>query len=225
MEYSRSFVVNKNKSAMINDTDRTLALAGVFQAAVLTHQIAQRGLADSAPYEASLGSIAETDPADVPAVFGGVAGVRKGLQVLLAQLDRTPGERNLEITRYAMTLLQLGGRLLRDTRRLKDIGDGIDAVKQRTDSYPLGHQNQLALLAEIYQRNVSTLSPRVMVTGEPLHLQNPDNQNRIRSILLAGVRSAILWQQCGGSRLKLLFGRRKLVETARHLLADTDETV
>ena len=79
------------------------------------------------------------------------------------------------------------------------------------------------MLAEVYQRNISTLSPRVMVTGEPLHLQNPDNQNRIRAVLLAGVRAAILWQQCGGNRWTLLFGRRRLVDAARSLLAAADD--
>ena len=204
---------------MPTDNDRVLALAGVFQAAALTHQIAHRGLADNDPLEASLHSITETDPADVPSVFGGVAGVKTGLQVLIGQLDRAPGGRNLEVTRYAMTLLQLGERLLKDQARLGDISEGVEAVKHRLQHYPLAHQNQLAMLAEIYQRNVSTLSPRVMVTGEPLHLQNPDNQNRIRSVLLAGVRSAILWRQCGASRWTLLFGRRKLVEAARNLIS------
>jgi len=206
---------------MSTDNDRALALAGVFQAAALTHEIAHRGLADSEPFEASLLSITETDPADVPAVFGGVAGVKTGLQVLLGQLDRAPGGRNLEITRYAMTLLQLGERLLKDQTRLGDIGQGIEAAKARLRDYPLAHQNQLALLADIYQRNISTLTPRIMVTGEPLHLQNPDNQNRIRAALLAGVRSAILWRQCGASRWTLLFGRRKLVNAARTLMSTT----
>jgi len=209
---------------MHTDNDRVLALAGVFQAAVLAGQIAHRGLADSAPLESSLGSIIETEPANVPAVFGGIAGVKTGLQVLLAQLDRAPGGRNLEVVRYAMTLLQLAGRLMRDSARLEDISKGIDAVKDRLQHFPIAHQNQLAMLAEIYQRNISSLTPRVMVSGEPLHLQNPDNQNRIRAILLAGIRAAILWQQCGGNRWKLLVGRRRLVSTARDLLATVETT-
>jgi len=33
------------------------------------------------------------------------------------------------------------------------------------------------------------------------------------------MRSAVLWRQCGGTRLGLIFGRRKMVETAGALLA------
>lgn len=207
---------------MHTDSDRALALAGVFQAAFLAQQIARKGMADNESFEATLGSLLETDPADTQAVFGGLSGVQKGLRILLSQLDRAPSGRDLELTKYAMTLLQLGDRLLKDGNRLQDVAQGIDAVKDRQVHFPLAHQNQLAMLADIYQRNISTLSPRVMVSGEPLHLQNPDNQARIRAVLLAGVRAAILWRQCGGSRWKLIFGRQRLVNAARHWLGQSD---
>ena len=36
----------------------------------------------------------------------------------------------------------------------------------------------------------------------------------------AGIRAGILWLQCGGSRLTLVFGRRRLIEAAQGLLQD-----
>jgi high frequency lysogenization protein len=45
------------------------------------------------------------------------------------------------------------------------------------------------------------LSPRIMVNGDPAHLNNPENANRIRALLLAGIRAAMLWRQSGGGRL------------------------
>ena len=57
-----------------------------------------------------------------------------------------------------------------------------------------------------------------MVRGEPLHLQNPENVNRIRALLLAAIRSAMLWRQCGGRRLHILLGRKKLWRMADALL-------
>ena len=207
---------------MHTDSDRALALAGVFQAAALAQQIARKGIADNEPLEASLGSLLETDPTNTQAVFGDVSGVQRGLRILLSQLDRAPSGRDLELTKYAMTLLQLGDRLMKDGKRLQDVASGIEAVKARETHYTLGHQNQLAMLADIYQRNVSTLTPRIMVSGEPLHLQNPDNQARIRAVLLAGVRAAILWRQCDGNRWKLILGRQRLVNAARQLLMQSD---
>jgi high frequency lysogenization protein len=58
-----------------------------------------------------------------------------------------------------------------------------------------------------------------MVSGEPLHLDNKDNQARIRAALLGGVRAAMLWRQVGGRRWQILLGQRRLLESARAYLA------
>jgi len=46
-------------------------------------------------------------------------------------------------------------------------------------------------------------------------LPNDDNAAKIRALLLAGIRAAVLWQQLGGSRWKLFWSRRKYVATAK----------
>ena len=83
--------------------------------------------------------------------------------------------------------------------------------------------NILAGLADIYSTTISTLSPRIMVRGEPLHLQNPENINRIRALLLAGIRSAMLWRQCGGRRLQILLGRKRLWRISDDLMRRAQE--
>jgi high frequency lysogenization protein len=57
-----------------------------------------------------------------------------------------------------------------------------------------------------------------MVQGDPRHLHAPDNQNRIRALLLAGIRAAWLWRQVGGSRWKILLGRKQLAAAGRDYL-------
>ena len=42
-------------------------------------------------------------------------------------------------------------------------------------------------------------------------------QDKIRACLLAGIRSAVLWRQVGGSKWQLLFHRKKLVQAAQQL--------
>ena len=49
-------------------------------------------------------------------------------------------------------------------------------------------------------------------------LQNPRNAERIRALLLAGIRSATLWRQLGGNRWQLFFSRRKILKDAYALL-------
>jgi high frequency lysogenization protein len=82
------------------------------------------------------------------------------------------------------------------------------------------HQNILGQLADIYSETISTMQPRIMVHGDPMRLQDRDNVNCIRSLLLAGIRSATLWHQCGGTRLKIILARNKIISNAKMLLED-----
>jgi high frequency lysogenization protein len=65
---------------------------------------------------------------------------------------------------------------------------------------------------------LSTFNYRIQVKGEQKFLENPENINKVRALLLAGVRSAVLWRQKGGSRLQLLFSRAKTLQTTTRLL-------
>jgi high frequency lysogenization protein len=56
-----------------------------------------------------------------------------------------------------------------------------------------------------------------MVAGEQNYLQKTETAARVRTLLLAGIRAAVLWRQLGGSKWKLLFARKKYVAVARQL--------
>ncbi|HBH35247.1 MAG TPA: lysogenization regulator HflD [Gammaproteobacteria bacterium] len=196
---------------------QTIALAGVYQAAALVDNLARSGQADPAAMEKSLFSIFQIDADSTTEVFSGLEGVRYGLQQLQQQLA-SPAREQVGITRYGISVLLLAGKLLKDPERVKRISESIKTAAAKLDLYDYTHSNQIAALADIYSSTISDLSPRIMVKGEPIHLQNPETQNRVRALLLAGIRSAILWRQLGGSRLQLLFKRKLLVKTARQLL-------
>jgi high frequency lysogenization protein len=80
-------------------------------------------------------------------------------------------------------------------------------------------------LASVYTDTISTLQPRIMVKGEESVLRNVDSQNMIRALLLAGMRATVLWKQCGGSRIRLIFQRRRILETCRLLLQQAGDPV
>jgi high frequency lysogenization protein len=202
---------------MKTERDRCIALAGVFQAAELARQVATKGMGDTAAMEASLGSLLKIDADSVSDVYGGVDKVLPGLrtvQRLLTSRKQADGE----VTRYVIALLHLERKLSRSPKMLQTIQDGICLAQERVEHFHLMHPNIVSQLADIYSNTISTLKPRIMVHGEPLHLQNPDNVNRIRALLLAGIRSAMLWRQCGGRRLQVLFGRKRLLSEINSLL-------
>jgi high frequency lysogenization protein len=200
-----------------SEADRALALGGLLQAALLARSLARDGNAPESAYQASVYSLLQLDAPDVPSVYDGVVGVALGLRTLVTQLN-APAERNLEVTRYAVAVLQLEAKLQRDRQRLEGLGKDLAQLRQRHEDSPLGAAEMAAAFAEIYQRHISTLSPRIIVKGEPVYLQNPDLAARIRTALLAGIRAAHLWRQCGGRRWQLLLRRRRVLDSAKALL-------
>ncbi len=196
---------------------QTIALAGVYQAVALVDSLAHSGQADADAMEKSLYSVFQTDADSTTEIFSGLDGVRYGLQKLQKQLT-SPAREQIGTTHYSISVLLLSGKLLKNPEKLNQISKGIKAAAAKLDLYDYTHSNQIAALADIYSSNISDLSPRIMVKGDPLHLQNPETRNRVRALLLAGIRAAILWRQLGGSRIQLLFKRKLLVKTAKQLV-------
>ncbi len=200
-------------------TDRTIALAGLLQAVALVAQTANRGTVDPAPLETVIRSLFVRSPEETVDVYGDLGALRLGLQTLIGQLGANSSGRDMEIARYAMTLLHLERQLGKRKDLLEQIGTGLEGTERQLAHFHLTHETIMASLADIYVNTVSTLPPRIMVSGEHGHLQRPEIANRVRALLLAGMRAAVLWTQCGGNRWQLLFRRKALVNEATRLLA------
>lgn len=198
----------------------TLALAGIFQAAELVKQVALHGLLDQAPFESSISSILKVDADSVEDVYGGVSGVKMGLKTLQTQLNGDKQHRDTDVLRYALGLIQLERKLNKQPTMLKTIGDGIEQATRQASLCHITDASVLEVLAHIYSKTLSTFNYRIQVVGEPRYLQDPRIANKIRSLLLAGIRSAVLWQQKGGRRWQLLFSRKKIVQAVDNLLAN-----
>lgn len=199
------------------EEDRVVALAGVFQAAVLVRQVARKGMVDQSPLAASIGSVLMLDAPSAAALYGGPEGVATGLRALTRELSGGARAHDREVIRYVLALVHLERKLVRRRPLLDRLREGITAAQGAAEHYGTGHPNLLARLADLYSNTVSTLSPRIIVHGEPGYLNNPDNANRVRALLLAGIRAAVLWRQKGGGRLQLLLHRRRTLDIAERL--------
>ena len=200
-------------------SDRCIALAGVFQACALVQQIATRGTANSAVIETSIESLFRFDASSTEDVFGGLPGISTGLRTLKDQLSNARNERDMEITRYVISLLVLERNLNRNPAMLETVTTRLKEIESSLEYFDLGHDTIFAKLGGLYQDTISTLGPRVMVNGEQSWLSNETNASKIRALLLAGIRSAVLWRQCGGSRWQILFSRKKYLQQCEQLLA------
>ena len=199
-------------------TNQTIALAGIAQAAALVQQLATTGTCDPAAMETSIASILKIDSDSVIDIYGGsLAGIKLGLTQLNVQMNGFKIV-NPEQARYSASLVFLENQLSGRKDLLKSIQTGVTKAQAQSEHFGLLHENVLANLGDVYQSTISTLQPRIMVNGEEKHLSRPDIANKIRACLLAGIRSAILWKQCGGARWKFLFFRKKIQAELQILL-------
>ncbi len=198
-------------------TNQTIALAGIAQACSLVQQLATTGTANNSALESSIGSLLKIDADNVVDVFGGLNNIKYGLQQLENQLTGRAIS-NPEQARYAAQLVYLERQLSNRPEMLRTIHTGIEKAQAQAEHFGLLHENVLANLGDLYHTTISTIPPRIMVNGEQEYLSNPAIVNKIRSLLLAGIRSTLLWRQCGGARWKFLFFRKKLQDEIRFLL-------
>lgn len=207
---------------MIRERDRhqAMAMAGIIQAAYLVDQIARTGQAEPAAFNATLHSLFSFDPDSPEAVYGGLHNLQLGLGVLRDLLGSNRSERAdfSNILRYTLGLLHLQSKLSRQSEMQAIIRSRLQHTEKKLEHFS-NHINEIASsLSAIYQDTLSTFKFRIQVTGSYQQLQNPGNADRIRALLLAGVRSAFLWRQVGGNRWQLILGRNRLLRATEALL-------
>jgi high frequency lysogenization protein len=197
--------------------DAAIALAGTFQAAWLVNEVALRGKVPPAPFACIIESVFAIDPPDTPSVYGGVANLDIGLGLLERHLSGRPPAEEMQIIRYVLGVLHLERKLVSNRELMDRLGAGIRRIRGQAEHFSTTHENVIAALADLYVNTVSTLTPRIIVGGEHGHLSQPANANRVRALLLAAMRSAVLWRQNGGTRIQLLFRRRQIATAAQRL--------
>lgn len=209
---------------MNNFESRTLALAGVFRAAALVTVLANEGTLSDDDLRISVESIFETSPNDVIQVYGSVQNISLGFQTMLNQLNKDSKHRDMDIARYVVSMLFLERRLIKNPTMLETLSTGIELATRQSEHFSTTHENVISNIADLYSRTISGLGPRIMVNGEQSLLETTAISNKIRTILLSGIRSAVLWQQLGGRRWHVIFNRGKYLTTAQKFLKNEKNT-
>ena len=189
--------------------ERVLALAGLAQALAQVRRIADTGQAEASIVQTALDSVFRIDAATPADVYGGAAAVRPGLQLLRGYLRNEP--RDQMLPRLALAVIQLERRFSRDPMAAR-VQQGILALAPEAARQGSNHPDVLAALGKLYADTVSQLRPRVMVQGNPHYLGQQAVVAEIRAVLLATLRSAVLWRQMGGSLWDFLLRRRDMLE-------------
>jgi high frequency lysogenization protein len=198
--------------------NQTLALAGMFQAAVLVDEIALHGSCDPDSFDSCFDSLFTIDAETTEQALGDIVHLARGFEALgdyLGGENRSPGK---NIAYYLLSILKIAVQVLRDQNLSNQLLQGLRNIESHADDFNMSRGSVINKIDGLYQDYISSLSPRIIVRGEQNYLRNSDNAARIRVLLLAGIRAAVLWQQLGGSKWTLFWSRKKYISAARHFL-------
>jgi high frequency lysogenization protein len=195
--------------------NQTMALAAMFQAATLVNELAQHGSYDLQAFDCSFNSLFTIDADTTREALGDITCLSRGFSALADYLggeNRSPGR---NIAYYLLSMLKISNQLLRNESLADKMLSGLQRIDSSSSDFNLSRTSVINKIDGLYQDCISSLSPRIIVRGEQNYLRNDDNAAKIRVLLLAGIRAAVLWQQLGGSRWKLFWSRKQYISTAK----------
>jgi high frequency lysogenization protein len=203
-----------------NTTAQVLALAGLLQCTYLVDLLARSGQAETENLSPLLNSLFKFDADSAEQVYGGQRGVKMGLSILKDLLDANEVDRYRSAVGYAMSVLYLQGKLAHNTEVLEIIHSRLQHVEFKQSHFSNNINDIASSVAAIYQDTVSTFNYRIKINGSAQQLQNPATAEMIRALLLAAIRSAVLWRQSGGKRWHFLLSRKRLRSALENLAGD-----
>jgi high frequency lysogenization protein len=199
--------------------NQTLALAGMFQSATLLDELALHGNCDAPEFDCCFDSLFTID-ADTPReALGDLGCLSRGFTALSDYLggeNRSPGR---NIAYYLLSMVKLSSQILRDDNLAEALLKGLRRIESDRIDFDMSRHSVIHKIDGLYQDCISKLSPRIIVRGEQSYLRNDDNAAKVRVLLLAGIRAAVLWQQLGGNRWSMFWSRKKYVATAKKFLS------
>ena len=199
--------------------EQTIALAGLYQSCRVVSKIAWSGEYDAQELTPLINCILKIDSVKTEDIYMNVPSLQTGLIYLKKQIVGDIFTRSSETRRYIASLKQLSDNLMADDKCIIRIQTLLKEMDSRSESMTI--DEKATELSNIYQKTLSNFEPRIIVNGENLYLTDQIHASRIRTALFAGVRSMILWQQLGGSKLKLFLLKVKFAKQIDKYLDST----
>ena len=205
----------------------TIALAALFQCCTQIQRVASTGYYDENAVACVLRALIVTNPRTVEDIYP-MDGLKVGFKQIVDGLSKSSQVKDvatIDITKVALKLISLAISVERNGRIFDRLSDEIDELKQtitrefedflQGNPQSVNDQNNIHLFGTLYQSIISPNFAKLLIYGEEQHLRVPANQEKIRALLLAGIRAVILWRQIGGRRRFLVFRRKAIVEYAK----------
>lgn len=197
--------------------EQVLALAAAFQACQLLDNLAKHGETSNPELETAVRSLLNQAPQSTEEVFGTRANLVLGMQSMHELLSPTPAQRANGVLGYVINVMHVERKLTNNQDMLNRIGAGIAQATRQAQHFSTTDERVLASLADLYQQTISTFRFRIQVRGQGGHLQQAQTANRVRCLLFAAIRAALLWRQLGGRRWHLILRRNQVLQQLHRL--------
>ncbi|HHW4677901.1 MAG TPA: high frequency lysogenization protein HflD [Xylella sp.] len=197
--------------------NRVLALAGVVQALQQVRKIAETGQSETSVVRTGIDSVFRIDTESPEAVYGRAHNLTQGLQLLRDHFNNQI--RDQLLPRLTLSVLQLERRFMKDASIIAAVSAGItQAAHQAEQTGDSAHPEVLSTLGTLYANTISHLRPRIIVQGNPHYLGQAGVVAEIRAMLLAALRSAVLWRQLNGTLWDFMLAKRAMAAATERAL-------
>lgn len=197
---------------------RILPLAAISQTSFCVWQLANQGsLSDKNLAIPLMRSVLKLDSQSLEDVYGTTETLLPGLQAFINHTTSSQAA-NSEQAYYIIHLIRLEGLLQKNKSAMKELGRSLLQIQKQQEVFHFDTNKIEANLASVYRDVISPLSKPIQVRGNPRYLSNEYVQHKVRALLLAGIRSAVLWRQMGGKKRHFILNRKRMVTAAQELL-------
>lgn len=199
--------------------ERCIALSAIFQVALLVNQLAQTDAPlPTEAFSSLIESLFVTSPNTTLEIYKNLNSLHMGNETLLTffmKKNKTKEEQVL--TRYVINLMLLQKKLKKNHPYELKIGDTLKQIQQEINHGTYTEQWILSDLSNLYSKTISKLGLQIRIIGKKTNLQQRLIVSKIRALLLAGIRAAVLWEQKGGKTHHLFIFRHPLIKASKQL--------
>lgn len=192
--------------------NQTIALAAICQAASMVCDASRGKALDKDALRQLFNGVMVTSPNSVFDVYQNIQDLRAGCNSMVKQMSGKTDNRDMELTRYIAGIMALSKKLMQSSKAQQQLSEAIDQVSRRLDHFDITSDTVASNFADGYSKAISPLGQKIQVMGDANVLTQDVVQNKIRALLLAGVRAGVLWRQMGGKRRQFIFNRKQILQ-------------
>ena len=215
--------MNASPSNFSNWEHQNIALCAVAQCAALVHELAIGKEIKQCQLASAINPLLILNPESVEQVYPNLESLTLGFSTLQSILGSNRLKQNSQIRRYITEILILRKSLSKNMIMQSVVRAGLSNLEpirpslidcMQTNQQEINEQNYtFEEISSLYRKTLSTLKHRIKVAGKVQFLKNEIVSNKIRGLLFAGVRSAVLWHQLDGRYWRLFIYNKRISNT------------